>query len=56
VTSRKTTLMSTCGLGRSRFEITNEIARSVSSSAITATRRDSGSTEKYASPIVVALG
>src|SRR5437016_4056727 len=50
VTSRKTTLMRTCGLGRSRLEMTSEIYFVVSGSATTMRLRVSGSMEKVASP------
>ena len=52
----KTTLMSTCGLGRSRFETTSEMYWPVSSSAMTTRRRVSGSIENTASPTVPLMG
>src|SRR5690349_9502127 len=50
VTSRKTTLIKTCGLGRSRLERTSEIYLVVSGSATTIKLRLSGAIEKVASP------
>src|SRR5256886_16159330 len=52
VTSKKTTLMSTCGSGRSRLVITWPTYLLVSSSVMTITRCVSGSTEIIASPTV----
>jgi len=46
ITCRKTTLMSTCGLGLSRFVNTLRTLSRVTSSLMTTTRRDSGSIEK----------
>src|SRR5260221_3632528 len=50
VTSRQTTLISTCGFGQSKFDTTCEMYLLVSSSAITTRLRVSGSIEITASP------